>query len=218
MQRAAASEPKRNPFAPSSLSTSPHPVLNGHPAKRVKLSSPASRSPDPNATSPYSPYQSDGPSTPVTFDISKTTTEQTHVGNADETFWILKSSRGTWLPDAPRSPTQDTSAEAPMIGRRTLGNFKKTTEKMAITGEGERDDSLSSEDLAEDYEPAAGHIHEATSPDGMDSWRKRWHIEQDNRMDKINLKRVKSGGISASSNRRNARSDAKKPTKDRQKC
>lgn len=213
MQRAAASEPKRTPLATPSLSASPHPVLDGHPAKRLKLSSPAPGSPDPNAMSPCSTYQSDGLSTPVVFDTSKTTTEQIHVGNADETFWILKSSRDTWLPDALRSPTQDTSAEETIIGRRTFGNFKKTAEKMDITRDAGRDDSLSSGELGEDYEPATVRIPEA----GIDSRRKRWQLEQDNRMDKINLKKVKSGGISASSSRRNRGPNAKKLTKDRHK-
>lgn len=218
MQRAAASASNRPCPSSSSVPASPIPDPNGHPAKRLKLSSPAPQSPGPNPSTPHSFHRLDDPSTPLAPDRSKDSTQQTYGGNAAETPWILNPSRAIETPGTPKSPWEDISPEEPAIGRRTFGNFKKKpTEKMAVPKAREDVESLSSGDQDDSYEHTDARVHEMTLQDVEGTRGKRRQIEENDWMDKINLKKLRSGGISASSSMRKPGSDAKAFRKDARK-
>jgi hypothetical protein len=215
MQRSAASASNRAPSAssplPANFPQSPHEDS----AKRQKLSSSIPQSPDPAALTPRSLYQSDDPTTPLPQGMGKAFT-QCYGGNEAETPWILNTSSSTGTHEAPSSPVEDTSPPDGVIGRRTFGNFKKKTTEISAADRSKDDGSLSSGDLDEDYEQHGERMQRRTTQNGEKPRGKRRQDQDDDRMDKIKLKKMRSGGISASSGMRQSGFAGKK-YKDKRK-
>ncbi len=210
MQRAAASDTNRTPSISSPLPASPQ-YDGGHFAKRQKASSsiPAFPSPSPSVPRPF--YQSDSPSTPVSQEKSQNYTSHHHGGNVTETPWVLHILRSTDERHDPSTPLEYTSPPDAVIGRRIFGNYKKkSAQKMARTEDGDPAGSLSSADSDENYEQYEKNY--GAKPTG-----KRRQDQDDDKIDRIDLKKLKSGGISASSGMRQPGSDGRKYKKDKRK-
>lgn len=218
MQRAAASDLSRTPSTSSPLPASPR-DLDRHTAKRQKTSSSVPAFPSPNTSTPRSFYHSDDPGTPVSQEGNQSYMPQSYGENAAETPWVLNISRRTDEGHAPPSPPLEyTSPPDTAIGRRRFGNFKKkSSEKKAKTRDGEPDGSLSSADSDENYEQYSERMSGATQQNSAKPAGKRRHDQDDDKMDKINLKKRRSGGISASSGMRQPGFDGRKYGKDRWK-
>ena len=217
MQKAAASDLSRTPSTSSPLPASPR-DLDGHSAKRQKISSSVPAFPSPNTSTPRSFYQSDDPSTPMSQEGNQSYTPQNYGGNAAETPWVLNILRSTDERHGPGSPLEYTSPPDRAIGRRRFGNFKKNSgEKKAKTRDGEPDGSLSSADSDEYHERYSERMSGATQQNGAKPTGKRRQDQDDDTMDKINLKKLRSGGISASSGMRQPGFDGRKYKKDKRK-
>lgn len=219
MQRAAAST-----SSPSSIASSPLPPSspqdpNGRPAKQQKLFYSVSQSPDPNALTPRSFYSSDDTRTPLPQARNQSFTPQSYGGNAAETPWVLSTPRSTGTLDIPVSPSGDTSPPDAVVGRRTFGNFKKRTpgKAAAKNEQKEGDESLSSADSEDDYEQPSTRTNGRATQNGEKSKGKRRQNPDEYMMDKINLKKLKSGGISAVSGLRQGGYDGRKYRKDKRK-
>ncbi len=217
MQRAAASASHGAALTSSPLPPNSPRDLNGHPAKRQKLSSSLPQSPDYSASTPRSLYQSDDPVNPFSQEIVKSFRQQVHGGNEAETPWVLNTSNSTGVRHEPSPPQEKIPPHDAIIGRRIFGDFKKRAIEQADPTRGrEKDDSLSSGDSDEDYEQYGETSHRRTFQNVKSPKGKRRHDQDDDRMDKVNLKKSKSSGISASSSMRK-RGFAGKQYKDKQK-
>lgn len=219
MQRAAASASDRTPLKSSPLPASSPQDLGEQPAKRQKLSASVPQSPEINASSPCSSYGADDPSTPLTQGNTTSFTPQNYGGNEAESHWVLNTSRSTGIEGTPNSPPEDKWPQDTVIGRRTFGDFKKKSAKKApIASRGREDDgSPSSGNSDEDHEEYGERMYGGTMQNGGKSKGQRRQDRDDDRMDKINLKQLKSGGISASSGMRQPGFDGKKYNKDKRK-
>lgn len=209
MQRAAASTSNRTNPTSSPLSSSSPPNINDHPVKRPKLSPSLPRSLDSNISTPQSLYQSDDPTTPLTQE-TKGFNPQNYAENAAETPWVLN------IPIGSKTAQDESPLEEAVIGRRTFGDFKK--KKMAEqvgrnTGEDDAESLSSAED--EGYEQYGDSLLGRTQHHA-DRGKKRKDVNDD-RIDRIYLKKLKNGGISASAGMRQQGFDAKKYKKDKRK-
>jgi hypothetical protein len=213
MQRAAASASKSTIPTPNS----PH-DLNGHPAKRQKLSSSGIQTPDLDLSSPRSLYGSDDLNSPRTGDRSTKFTPQIYGGNTAETPWMLNLPRNVDMIHQTISMQETTSSQEDVVGRRTFGNFKKkTAEKVIATEDGDDDDSLGSGDLDGDFEQHSSRMYGKISQNGVESISKRKKSPDNDRVDIIRLKKLKTDGISAASGMRQPDFDRRKYTKDKRK-
>jgi hypothetical protein len=240
MQRAAASGSNRSPSTPIHLPANSPRELNGHSAKRRKLSPSVPQSPDPVVSTPGSLYQSDESRTPLPQlqERSKSFTPLSYGGNAAETPWVLNITSDSVATqqqeqEQPISPQEETLPQEPVLGRRTFGNFKKkstttTTTNTAKASSKRKDEdndndndneSLSPGELDEDYEQYGERMHGRQPPSSSaeKSRSKRRKDQDDDRLDTINLKRLKSGGISAASGMRQPGFDARKYKRDKRK-
>ena len=218
MQRAAASVSHQNTWNSSPLSASSPQDLNRPAAGRQKISSSVPQSPDSNASTPRALCQPSDPTTSLTTQSTQSLTRLNCGGNEAESPWVLNTSGNTGTPPTPNSPPEDTLPQHVVTGRRTFGSFKKkTTDKAPSPKEKEDDGTLSSGDPDEDYEQYADRMIGKTSKSGGMPQGKRRHDRNDDRMDQVNLKKLKTRGISASSGLRQPAFDGKPYKKDKRK-
>jgi hypothetical protein len=219
MQRAAASASSRKPLKSSPLPASHPQDLGQQSAKRQKFNASEPQSPDLNVSTPHSFSGVDDPGTPMTQQSTRSFTPYNYGGNEAESPWVLNTARNTDVEVIPDSPIQDAWLQEEVIGRRTFGNFKKkSTEKAPTPKRGkEKCGSLSPGNSDEDHEQYSEKMHGAMMQNGGKSKGKRRNDQDGERMDKINLKKLKSGGLSASSGMRQPGFGGKKNSRGKRK-
>jgi hypothetical protein len=219
MQRAAASASNRTPLKPSPLPASNPSHLSQQPAERQKPNAFEPQSPGINISIPRSFSGMDDPATPLMQQSARSSTANNYGGNEAESPWVLNTARGRDVGVIQDSPIEDAWLQDTIIGRRTFGNFqKKSTKKAPISSKGGDDDgSLSAGSLDEDLEQYGERMHGATTQNSRKPKGKRPNEQDGERMDKINLKKLKIDSLSASSGLREAGLGGKKNSKGRRK-
>lgn len=192
MRRAAASTSNGALLPSSPLPPNSPQDLTGHSAKRQKLSYSLPQSSDPGTLTPHSSYHSEDPSTPLLRNESSR--QPSYSANDAETPWVLNTSSSV-EPQRTPSPPQYASPLDVIVGRRTFGNFKKITmEKAAAKMVRQEDESPSSEDSNDDYKKYKARMHGSTPQSCEKPKGKRRQNQDNDKMDNINLKKLRSGG------------------------
>jgi len=161
----------------------------------------------------------DDPATPLTQQSAQSFTPYNYGGNEAESPWVLFTSRDRDVGVIQESPVENAWLQDMVIGRRTFGNFqKKSADKVPTSSRGGDDHgSLSPGNSGEDHEQYGERMHGAMTRRSGKSKGKRPNDQDGERMDKINLKKLKSDGLSASSALRNPGLGGKKCSKGKRK-
>jgi hypothetical protein len=219
MQRAAASTSTRTPSQPSPLSANYPPDFGQQPAKRQKLNAFEPQSPGFNVSTPDSLSGMDDPATPLMQQTARSSTSCYDGGNKAESPWVLHTARARDVGVIQDPPVEDAWLQDNVIGRRTFGKFQKKSAGKAptLSRGGDDDASLSSGNSDEDLEQYAEKMYGAMMQNSGKSKGRRTNAQDGEKMNKINLKQLKSDGLSASSALRKSGVSGKKHSKGKRK-